>query len=129
MRTCFDCPYREHSGADLRIGDYWGPRFEHDKTGVSMVIANTDRGEDAVEKLKRSGKCSVQEQPLEEYWSVQYPYNQPIPVFRQNLIDDLRNGNKSVAQIRQEYCKSYDMDEAYYQIVKHIKKLLRKGKA
>ena len=31
MESCFDCPYREHSGADVRIGDYWGDKFIKDK--------------------------------------------------------------------------------------------------
>lgn len=129
MRTCFDCPYRERSGADIRMGDYWGPRFEKDKTGVSMVIANTVRGQEVVEALLHSGACSVQEYPLEEYWTVQYPYNHPVPVFRQELIDALRRGDRSVSQLRREYCSSYDMDERYSNFVVCIKKLLRKGRA
>ena len=90
MKPCYDCPYRERSSADLRIGDYWGDRFAEDKQGVSMVIANTNRGVCIVDKLSKKFLCQVVKQELEEYWSVQYPYNQQKPLFREKLIEELK---------------------------------------
>lgn len=45
MPTCYECAYRTASAADIRLGDYWGPRYKDDKNGVSMVIAMTITGE------------------------------------------------------------------------------------
>ena len=41
--SCYDCKYRTQTSADIRIGDYWGPKFKNNKKGVSMVILATDR--------------------------------------------------------------------------------------
>ena len=42
---CFACPYvGTHSGADIRVGDFWGERFKANTAGVSRVEAYTDRG-------------------------------------------------------------------------------------
>lgn len=129
MRTCFDCPYRERSGADIRIGDYWGPRFAQEKDGMSMVIAHSRKGAEIIEELVKAGACTAQEYPLEEYWSVQYPYNHGVPVFRKELIAELRSGEKPLSQLRRDYCTSYDIAEKYSRVMGHVKKLLRRGKA
>lgn len=43
------CPFRkELCFSDIRVGDYWGERFSEDRTGVSVVIPNTGRGETAL---------------------------------------------------------------------------------
>lgn len=44
-----NCPFRkELCFSDIRVGDYWGERFSEDRTGVSVVIPNTKRGETAL---------------------------------------------------------------------------------
>lgn len=48
---------RTASHADIRLGDYWGSRFQHRSDGVSAVFACTKRGEEAVEKLLASGSA------------------------------------------------------------------------
>lgn len=43
--TCFACPFvGTHSGADIRVGDFWGERYQANDTGVSRVEALTARG-------------------------------------------------------------------------------------
>lgn len=50
--ACFDCQMRRTvSLADLRLGDYWGRRFQQHSDGVSAVFALTDRGEQALRRL------------------------------------------------------------------------------
>ena len=58
MPTCYECAYRTASAADIRLGDYWGPRYKDDKNGVSMVIAMTITGEKILEELKELNKIS-----------------------------------------------------------------------
>lgn len=124
LESCFDCPYREHSGADLRLGDYWGPRFQDDREGVSMVVAVTEAGQRALEEPET---LWLERQELSEYWTVQYPYNHPKPVFRTELIRRLRDGKKPLSQLRAEYCAYYDQNEALSKYVRKVKKLLRRG--
>lgn len=55
--ACQVCQARkEMSHADLRLGDYWGARFQHRSDGVSAVFACTDAGREAVEQLLSDGK-------------------------------------------------------------------------
>lgn len=44
-QTCYGCPFRGiSSAADIRVGDFWGTRFKNNRTGVSKVIALSERG-------------------------------------------------------------------------------------
>lgn len=124
MKACSDCPYRERSSADLRIGDYWGERFVNDKQGVSMVIANTDEGAALIKRLKKNGVCQIKTHDLEEYWSVQYPYNPKYPLVREKLIEELRNDKVSLHSLRRKYCSYYDRVEFVYSIAAYIKKFV-----
>jgi coenzyme F420-reducing hydrogenase beta subunit len=125
MATCFDCPYRERSGADLRIGDYWGNKFINDKQGVSMVIANTDAGNKLICDLKNV--CNVEEQNLDEYWSVQCPYNLHKPLIREELIEALNDETTDLHELRKKYCSYYDWFEKLTDVVKLATKFLKRG--
>ena len=120
MATCFDCPYRERSAADLRIGDYWGKKFANEKHGVSMVVANTEEGNRLVKNL--SGVCNVTEQSLDEYWSVQCPYNQHKPLIREQLIEELKDEKTDLHETRKKYCSYYDWLEKFINILKVLKR-------
>ena len=55
--ACQVCRARkEISHADLRLGDYWGARFQHRSDGVSAVFACTEKGREAVAQLLAGGK-------------------------------------------------------------------------
>lgn len=123
MQACFDCPYRQRSAADLRIGDYWGSRFEKDNEGVSMVLANTARGEALISILRKN--CQVERTVLEEYWLVQYPYNPVYPLERDKLIEDLSRKDTSLKDLRKRYCAVFEQQERQDQRVQAIKRLLR----
>lgn len=129
MKSCSDCPYRERSAADIRIGDYWGPKFTEDTEGVSMVIANTEMGYDAVCNLANEGKCQLLEFDLGEYWTVQYPYNANIPLVREELIKELKASDSSLHSLRNKYCKYYDQVEQINRILNFFKKLTKKEKS
>lgn len=58
--ACQGCEARKTvSQADLRLGDYWGARFQSRSDGVSAVFACTKRGEEAIEKLLNRGKVTA----------------------------------------------------------------------
>ena len=51
--ACMDCEMRKTASlADLRLGDYWGRRYQQHSDGVSAVFALTRRGEEALRRLK-----------------------------------------------------------------------------
>lgn len=125
MHTCYECPYREHSAADIRIGDYWGPRFTHDRNGVSMVIAVTERGENIVRQLAAEGRGIVAEEELKEYWSVQFPQNPPMPLFYDNLLADLKEDSLSLEKIRAKYAAPFERYEVICQTAGTLKNRIR----
>lgn len=53
--SCYKCRMRqEKSMADLRLGDYWGRRFQHRSDGISAVFACTERGREAINRLENA---------------------------------------------------------------------------
>ena len=126
MAACYDCPYRERSGADLRLGDYWGPRFDKEKEMHSMVIANTLKGTNVLKELETLCRCRMQEFPILEYWQVQHPYNSKTPDNRNQILRHLKESPKSLHELRKQYCGFYDRQEFAGRCKNWIKKLLRK---
>lgn len=60
--ACMTCRLRkEISLADLRIGDYWGKRFQSRSDGVSAAFACTERGKEALEDLLAAGRLTALE--------------------------------------------------------------------
>ena len=60
--ACLSCRLRkETSLADLRIGDYWGRRFQSRSDGISAAFACTERGEAAMEALLSAGRLTAME--------------------------------------------------------------------
>ena len=110
MNSCSECPYREKSSADIRIGDFWGKRFNNSKYPVSMVIANTQLGVDVLSKLEQEG-CVIEKQDLQDYWKVQAPYNLRQSLYRKEIIGSLKSGRTSLHKLRKKYCKYYDVYE------------------
>lgn len=61
-QSCYRCPFKRRSGSDIVLGDFWGIGdlglgIDFDE-GVSAVIANTERGCDAVAGL---ASCEIGE--------------------------------------------------------------------
>lgn len=102
-KCCYECPWRSASAADVRLGDYWGPRFEKDGTGVSMVLAMTERGREAIRALADSGELA--EQPLVDYMRWQQTANLPEPVFRDRLLDILAKRDGSIEDVTDEFAE------------------------
>ena len=50
--SCINCRMRkEQSFADIRLGDYWGKRYQGRNDGVSVVFCNTSFGEEVIQQL------------------------------------------------------------------------------
>lgn len=53
--SCYDCKFANlprNSGADLTLADYWGaPQDLYDKSGISLVLVNTEKGKQVLDSL------------------------------------------------------------------------------
>lgn len=122
MKSCYECPYRTKSSADIRIGDYWGKKYSFDKEGVSMIIANTTVGEDLIDEIKNRDLAYIQEYSLNEYFDIQYPENFNEPLFREELIEKLKSGKANLKVLRKEYLDYEDKIEMMRKIKNRLLK-------
>lgn len=117
-RSCFNCEWRFRSAADLRIGDYWGPKYDTDTTGVSMMIPFTYKGMKIIELLKNEGR--VEKTTIEDYYAYQQTQNSREPEFRGRLIKDLKS-QINLRTITQEYILPFEKRRSLRSSVENFK--------
>lgn len=108
IKSCYECRFRNSTCADIRLGDYWGPRFSDDTTGVSMILCATKNGESIIEDLKKSKTGFLQEQPIDDYIQYQQISNLPPPVFYDELIEKLKNSKIKMSTICDKYVLPFE---------------------
>lgn len=101
--ACYECRWRACSCADIRLGDYWGPRFQTDQTGVSMTLCFTQQGHSIMERLVSTETGILLEQPIEDYLKYQQLRNSPKPVFYDAVIKALQSEKKCLPDIAEKY--------------------------
>ena len=51
--ACHNCKLRlDYCASDIRLADFWGPKYAANNDGVSLVIVNTEKGESVWEEIK-----------------------------------------------------------------------------
>ena len=56
--ACYECKWKaDYSYADIRLGDFWGRRFEGDDLGVSIVTCQTEKGKEIFSRIKAEINC------------------------------------------------------------------------
>lgn len=124
-KTCYECRWRVDSEADIRLGDYWGPRFKSDRTGVNMVVCFTETGCSVMEQLRSAEAGIVQEQPIEDYLTYQQSLNLPKPVFYDSLLDELRNPSSTMTELVEKY--AVPLENKSMSRKEHIKYILKRS--
>lgn len=123
-RLCYECPYRDKSNADIRIGDYWGKRFADDKTGVSMVDVMTEKGRRFLEECGMESYGEFVPQPMGDYTGCQQMRNFHRPVFYEELIEKLTSPESSLPDIVREYITT-DL-RRYNKMKQRVKGIIKK---
>ncbi len=127
MEACYECNYRTNSSADLRIGDFWGPRYKKNKDGVSMVIAMTEIGEKLLDQLKADNKVELKRHRGSEFWTVQYPQNPVKPVFYEELISELRDDSKPLGETANLFCSTFEFHRKLRKSLQPVISLIKRG--
>lgn len=122
--TCFDCPFRTKSSADIRLGDYWGDKFKNNNTGVSMVTIFTERGQKLIQELEETNIAYINNGDINDYYIYQYPYNKLIPLYRDDMLADFSKKETKLKQLR----KKYNSGQLFIAKLYKIKNLIRKKK-
>lgn len=106
--NCYECPWRDCSTADIRLGDYWGKRFEKDNTGISEVVVLTDKGKEVMAKLISLGECIITKQDIHDYISVQQITNGREPVFWKEFLRELSSPNTKMKSITKRFVLPFE---------------------
>ena len=108
MESCYDCRWRDCTAADIRIGDYWGIRYEYDSTGVSMVVCANERGLEIVEQMNDRNLGRIKECPIEDYIQCQQTMNLPKPLFYEELMGRLSDNTTDLSLIVDKYSLPFE---------------------
>ena len=122
-KTCYECRWRVDSEADIRLADYWGPKFKGDKTGVNMFICFTDTGRSILEKLKAENLAAIDEQPIDDYLTYQQSLNLPKPVFYDELLAQLCRRETPIEKIAEKY--AVPLENRPLSRIEHLKYILK----
>lgn len=124
--TCYECKWRDGSSADIRIGDYWGERYKEDQTGVSIVVALTDRGTALLSKLPAN---TVTRQDVADYTMVQQMENAPKTVYYDEIMQKLCNEETALEEIVQDYVMPFEqrnkVRKQLNEIIQTVKKIIK----
>lgn len=124
-KSCYECKYRITTNADLRIGDYWGTKFKKNRKGVSMVLVDTKRGKELLEKLIENKRINASKQTIEDYLISQQTVNISVPILYEQMISELKNENTNLKEFSKKYCKG---ELRYNKIKKIVLKIYSKIK-
>ena len=119
-KTCFECKYRASTLADLRIGDYWGKEFNGNKTGMSMVIVNSKKGNDVLQKLIKDKAITANKQYISDYYNYQQTVNVEPVMNRKEIIKQLKNKDIDLKTISKRYCKKVKREKEIKKKILHI---------
>ena len=120
--ACSECKLRSSMEyTDIRLGDFWGKRFQSDKKGVSAVVITSDRGLKIFDVIKEQFKienCTINEviNDRQSYGKVYSPDHET----RMRMLDSLRNNNHTLSQT----CDIFESKQGLgYKFKKMIKKM------
>ena len=106
--ACYDCKWRDRTAADLRIGDFWGPLFEKDNTGVSIVGCFTEKGAKLLSELQGNSKGKLELQSSENYLKYQQTKNGVKPLFYAELMERLSDNKTKLPFIVEKYAEPFE---------------------
>lgn len=91
-KACFNCSVRKVvTKADIRLGDYWGKKYQDREDGVSAILLFTERGEGFLEKIKAQITC-FEAGSIDELLAAQSVHMYTTEKYRENAFSDLIKG-------------------------------------
>lgn len=119
QKECYTCKFRNSSAADIRLGDYWGKRYQNLEEGFSMVLLQTEVGKEFFDNLDDIETLRV---PIEERLGQQHK-DYEIPKYWDKGFELLLNG-KSLRRIIMLHDPIYKV--TLRNIKRKIKSILRR---
>ena len=105
QESCFTCPFRNKSSADIRLGDYWGNRFKDNEEGVSMVIVNSSRGQEILDAIR--DEITITRQDIKDRFGQQHT-DYEYPKNYKRSLEMLKDSQFSFKDVVNLYETDYD---------------------
>lgn len=105
QESCFTCPFRNKSSADIRLGDYWGNRFKDNEEGVSMVIVNSSRGQEILDAIR--DEITITKQDIKDRFGQQHT-DYEYPKYYKRSLEMLNDSQFLFKDVVNLYETDYD---------------------
>lgn len=122
---CYECKYRNKSSADIRVGDYWGPKYINNFNGVSMIIPFTEKGMSYLKELENLHLISLTQEMVDDYFLYQQIENNRKPLEYEDLLNELKNEETSLKKIDKKYNKIILKRRKLRKFIKKIRSVIK----
>ena len=119
-KSCFEsCKFKyNRSSADIRIGDFWGKRFQSNNEGVCSVIVFSDRGLEVL----HNADLKLHEYPFDSVADGQLKCNPKKPWYYKKCMKSLKQDSKKIGSI----AKLVKIYKRLFGHINRLKQLLHK---
>lgn len=118
---CYECPWRNKSNADIRIGDFCKEKFKNGEFGINILITLTETGEKWISQLIKSRKGAILLENEIDYFSTPKTMNMKKPLAREMFLQDLCRNDSSLTKLIRTYIRPIEKEIAIKQILQPIK--------
>lgn len=92
-KPCYDCQLRHNLiSSDIRLGDFWGRKYQKFDDGVELMVIITKKGEETWESIKNAFRYEYAE--IKDVLASQKFNKMPIPIVYDGVIDALSKKEK-----------------------------------
>ena len=127
--SCYECNYRDSSCADIRIADYWNPKYyKTNSNGLSMCIPLTAKGKELLIKLQEANKINCELTDIQDMFRYQQTEDNFIPFERKEVIAAFKS-NINLMKIKDKYLSVYNLQNKIGKVgacLIKIKKIIKK---
>jgi coenzyme F420-reducing hydrogenase beta subunit len=95
-KSCFSCKLRyKYSFADIRLGDFWGKKYQQNEYGISACLLMSDRGKSLFAELGAKGYIKIiEEESFQECMTYQSNHDYPYWTIRSYAFELLKAGER-----------------------------------
>lgn len=131
--SCLNCPFRNSSSADLRIGDYWDDDYVKNDHPTSMVVVITKKGKEVFNRISTCMNCYVERRSFEDYIK-----SQAVPLIKKRyysmrrvkFLEYLAEGRIPLSSLIEDNCAAWEAGEKKEKLIRPfvlaIKRILGK---
>lgn len=126
--ACYNCNSRSTMAyGDIRLGDYWGEKYDTDTKGVSAVVLKSSKGVDFFNAIK--GKLNIEKATLDniligQSYGKPHTYNENRRAF---LLQNISEHSSDLQQVYKAYMRMFPLKTRIKKQFKAIVKLCPKS--